>query len=370
VSRGALIFCHPSDEHYGADRILLDIFDVLPERVRETAEFWVPTDLPHGVSPLCEALRERGAVVHHVEMPILRRADLTPTGLGRLLARAWRFRRRLKAVKPVTVYCTTSAAFLCAPIARSMRVRHVVGHVQELWSPSEARLLGVLARSCHRLVAISSAVLEALPTALQGRSTVVPNATPDPGVWSSATPHEPPLRFLMAGRWNRWKGHGTLLQAWDQLEEPGELVILGGPPASGEAVDVAGFVATLRHPETVRVVGEVEDPSPFVEAADIVLVPSDEPEPFGLVAIEAFARGRPVVASAAGGLVEIVTEGHDGWLFRPRDSHHLAEVLRGLTAEHAHVAGAAARETYEKRFTSERYATDWTSALSWIPGIG
>ena len=61
------------------------------------------------------------------------------------------------------------------------------------------------------------------------------------------------------------------------------------------------------------------DPARYVDQADVVLVPSDRAEPFGLVAIEAFARGRPVVASAGGGLVDIVTDGQDGWLFEPCD---------------------------------------------------
>ena len=360
------MFCHSSDEHYGADRILLDIHDLLPDDIRKVAEFWVPTDLPHGMSPLCEALEARGAVVRHVDLPILRRAYMTPRGLARLAGRARRVRRQLKVLAPDVVYCTTSAAFLCAPLARSAGVNHVVGHVQEVWTPADARVIGRLARSCHQILTISEAVLEPLPGALQARATVVRNATAEPDSWTPLAAHEPPLRFLMAGRWNGWKGHRTLLDAWDRLSTPGELVVLGGLPASGESVDVRALAAGLRRPGGVHVVGEVEDPAPFVDATDVVLVPSDSPEPFGLVAIEAFARGRPVVASAAGGLREIVTHERDGWLFPPRDPAALARLLDSLTPSEVMVAGTAARRTYEERFTAARYAADWKAALPFV----
>ena len=98
-----------------------------------------------------------------------------------------------------------------------------------------------------------------------------------------------------------------------------------------------------------------------------MVVPSDQPEPFGLVAIEAFARGRPVVASDAGGLADIVTDGVDGWLFPPRDVAALTEVLRGLSRERVAVAGARARETYERRFTQARYAAAWSAAVGLPP---
>ena len=124
----------------------------------------------------------------------------------------------------------------------------------------------------------------------------------------------------------------------------------------------------LRHPETVTVVGEVRDVAPYIEDADVVLMPSEQPEPFGLVAIEAFARGRPVVGSAAGGLLEIVTHGSNGWLYPAGDAEALARVLAGLTRDQVSVAAAKARNAYEDRFTTDRYAAELLRALNLIDG--
>ena len=368
MRRDGLIFVHPSDELYGADRILLEILGALPEPCRASAECWLPIDLPHGDTPLCEELERRGVRVRHVDLPILRRAYRSPRALARLQRRARVLRKALVSSRPGVVYCTTSAAFVAAPLARASGTPHVIGHVQEIWTPSDRRILGVMANACHRLVAVSRVVVDHLPSRLQQRTIVVPNATPQPARVMPLDRRSGPLRFVVASRWNGTKGHRTLLSAWDRLDADAELVILGGPPSSGDVTDIVGLVAALRRPDTVTVVGEVADAAPYIENADVVLVPSDRPESFGLVAIEAFARGRPVVASAAGGLLDIVTHGEDGWLYPAGDADALARVLAGLTHHQVAAAAEKARAVYENRFTSAHYAAAWSGLLELFDG--
>jgi glycosyltransferase involved in cell wall biosynthesis len=355
------VFIHSSDELYGADRILLELVSAVPASI--PVEVWLPQDLPHPAMPLCEELQRRGVRVRHLDLPVLRRAYQNPRGLIGLLAKAARLFRSVRAVRPSTVYCTTSAVFLAAPVARAARVPRVVGHVQEIWGRTDRLALTGPAVSCHQLVAISTAVVAPLPNRVQRRATVVANATPPPEHVEPLAGRSGPLEFLVASRWNGWKGHRTLLRAWDRLDDPGRLVILGAKPPSGESVDVEAIVAALRRPDSVTIVGEVADSATYVEAADVVIMPSDQPEPFGLVAIEAFARARPVIASAGGGLLDIVTADSDGWLYPLRDDVALAAVLSGLTRERVAEAGAEARRTYERRYTVERYARQWRSAL-------
>lgn len=356
-----LIFLHPSDELYGADRILLELLAALPEGV--AAEVWLPSDLEHPDVALCERLVRDGWVVRHMDMPIMRRAYQTPAGLVSLAPRAFRLWRDLRRADPAFVYCTTSAAFLGAPIARIAGVPRVYGHVQEIWSNADRLILGGLAGCCHGLLVISEAVRSALPPALRERATTLVNATPEPPSVTWLGARTGPLTFLVASRWNRWKGHGTLLHAWSLAGAPGNLVVLGGPPLSGDRVDVGNLVQELDLSSSVTVVGEVADSSSHLAEADVVVMPSDEPEPFGLVAIEAFARARPVIASAGGGLLEIVTPGENGWLFPPTDAHALAELLSSLTRPEVAAAGIRARATFEDRYTVERLASQWRAAV-------
>lgn len=356
-----LIFLHSSDELYGADRMLIEM--VAAASTVASVEVWLPNDLAHPAAPLCAELIARDVPVRHLDLPILRRAYQNPRGLLRLAGSAAALVRELRGEKPNMLYCTTSAVLIAAPLGRLAGIRTVLGHIQEIWSGNDRYLLGGPARACTRLLSISGAVTTSLPPALRSRTTVVPNGTPEPAATPPVTPGDRPLTFLVASRWNGWKGHRTLLAAWELAGAPGRLVVLGGLPPSGESVDVPALVAELSEPDSVSIVGEVSDPAPEFAAADVVVMPSDRPEPFGLVAIEAFARGRPVIASAGGGLLDIVTDSEDGWLFPPGDAQKLADVLTSLTGDIVAAAGARARSTYENRFTTERFADNWRSAV-------
>ena len=75
-------------------------------------------------------------------------------------------------------------------------------------------------------------------------------------------------------------------------------------------------------------------------------------ESFGYVCVEAMALGRPVVASRAGGLAEIVTDGHDGWLVEPGDAGELARVLRERLGD----ANTLARAAEQARVRADQFA--------------
>src|SRR3954452_8522634 len=148
---GPLVFVHPSDELYGADRMLLAMVEAARDdpRVPEL-EVWLPTDLAHPAPELslCRVLEERGVAVRHLDLPVLRRAYRTPRGLAGLLGRGVRLLVELRRRRARTVYCTSSATLLAAPVARLARVPLVVGHVQEIWSAADLAALALPSRSC------------------------------------------------------------------------------------------------------------------------------------------------------------------------------------------------------------------------------
>ena len=377
-ARPRIVVVHSSDELYGADRMLLEIVEALTTLVHAEVEVWLPVDLPHGPTPLCHELERRGVAVRHLGLPILRRALLRPRGLLGLGRSALRLTRELRRTRPTAVHCATSACLLAAPAARLAGTRVVSVHVQEIWSGAEARLLRLLARATTLRLTISRAVDAA---AQLRRSEIVENCVPgldeqlagvDPGS------REGPLHLLVASRWNAWKGHRTLLTAWARAGCPGRLTVLGGPPPSGDRVDVPALVddvlgASPALRASVEIVGEVPAIGPHLDAADVLVLPSDQPEPFGLVMIEAFAHGRPVIASRAGGPLEVITNGVDGWLYPIGDVDALTQLLRSLDRDQVATAARRARTTFEARFTPQRYrlrvAALFTLALASGPGI-
>ena len=159
-----LVFVHPSDELYGADRILLEILKVASARYGEV-EVWLPADLPHPPlqMALCRTLTSQGVAVRHLDLPILRRAYRNAQGLMALAWRAVRTLAELRRAKPAILYCTTSAALLAAPLARLVGVPKVIGHLQEIWSP-------------------------ATPACLHSPLTAVIRFSPSPGRWPPVFP--------------------------------------------------------------------------------------------------------------------------------------------------------------------------------------
>ena len=145
------------------------------------------------------------------------------------------------------------------------------------------------------------------------------------------------LRVGFAGQWVPRKGILELLQAWRAVKvqvPSAELVLAGGPamwktaqPVTG-AEQSAALVKSMEDAGRLRTVGALPRARmrEFWSSLDIAVVPSLY-EPFGLVALEAMACSVPVVASAIGGLKEIVEEGVSGLLVPPGDSSALAQAL-------------------------------------------
>jgi glycosyltransferase involved in cell wall biosynthesis len=102
----------------------------------------------------------------------------------------------------------------------------------------------------------------------------------------------------------------------------------------------------------------------------VVVVPSIEPEPFGLVAAEAMAAGVPVIASRIGALPEIVDDDRTGLLVDPGDAGSLLAAMRGLNASpfRREEMGQRARKRFERRFRVDRYIDEFTRVYDGLLG--
>ena len=107
--------------------------------------------------------------------------------------------------------------------------------------------------------------------------------------------------------------------------------------------------------DAVRFLGFVSPVQTAIENAAIVVVPSLG-EGFGMVALEAMERSRPVIASAVGGLPEIVVDGETGLVVPPGDAEALAEAMVALASDlpRAAAMGEAGRRRAIESFTEDR----------------
>jgi glycosyltransferase involved in cell wall biosynthesis len=137
-----------------------------------------------------------------------------------------------------------------------------------------------------------------------------------------------PLRIGFLGRLEPAKGVEQLLAAVERLTcSNWELHLAGRGTRESECRLRERFVDPRIHFH-----GFV-DRNEFLATIDVLVVPSLSHETFGLVAIEAFASGIPVIAARRGGLTEVVTDGETGVLFEPDDASQLPAMLDRFVAE-------------------------------------
>ena len=172
-------------------------------------------------------------------------------------------------------------------------------------------------------------------------------------------------RLLVLGRIVERKGHDDAVRALTAVPDA-ELVVVGGPPT--EALDADPQVRRLRAlassigvADRLVFTGSIAraDVPAWVRSADVVLaVPWYEP--FGITPLEAMACGRPVVATAVGGLVDTVADGVTGDLVPPRDPAALGEKVAALLADDDRRAayGAAGVRRARNRYRWSRVVAD------------
>ncbi|HEY0518895.1 MAG TPA: glycosyltransferase family 4 protein [Ilumatobacteraceae bacterium] len=222
-----------------------------------------------------------------------------------------------------------------------------------------ANAIGALAerRGAAAIVAVSAAVARGnglVPDA--GSTVVIPNflpdgaahptsATSDVGALTALLPDEEFMIFV--GDLRPMKGLDVLLDAYSTLEPSMPLVLIGKSWPDTPTALPRRVVVHDRWPNAA-----------VIEAfrrSSIAVVPSVWAEPFGIVVIEAMAGGSPVVASAVGGIPEIVEDGVSGLLVAPGDATALGHALAELIGDPQRRAamGEAARRRAED-FTAAR----------------
>ena len=206
------------------------------------------------------------------------------------------------------------------------------------------------------VIANSEATRQTLAAGGIQASAVIPHGSP-------VLPRRPPLGrhpvVGFAGRLVPEKGVDVLLRAVAEVLRTlpdTRLIIAGDGP---ERDRITRLIAELNMQGHVEMTGHLtrEALARALEPAWVQAVPSRWAEPFGIVAIEALMRGTAVVASASGGLLDIVREGETGCFVPPGDAGALARALLPLLGNSAVAEdmGAAARRDALERFTEARF---------------
>lgn len=364
-----VLLIHSSSGHYGADRQLLLIASRLdPARYQPLVV--LPAD-----GPLVTDLRSAGVEVHVRELSVLRRELISARGAAAVATALARDARRLAGLvrnrRAALVHSNTSvvlggaagAALACVP--HVWHVREIYSRFGRLWPAYRSLLSTASALPC-----VSSATAaqfrprDLTPVIYDGLAFDPLRAPRDPARRSLGLGPDYPV-IAVLGRISDWKGQDVLVRALARqpLRERGAVGLIAGeawPGADQRAARVLELARELGVGDRLRLLGFREDVETVLGAADVVAVPSTAPDPLPGSAVEAAAAGCAVVASAHGGLPEIIRDGETGRLVPPGDPAALAQAAAELLDDPAQRdrLGARAREEVRRRFAAGRLLDD------------
>lgn len=373
-----ILFMHQSADLYGSDRVLLALVSKLD------SEKFLPIVLLPVDGPLVAELQAAAVECHVVEITRLSRATLSLRGLLSLpfnLLKSMRAMDRVLAGRVIDIVHSNTLAVLSSPLwARWHRVPHV-WHVHEIIvNPKFVRRAYsyMLSWFADCIICVSQATKANLVQdrpALGNKIKVVWNGLErsSPVNCDAARTYreqisigESEVLVALVGRINRWKGQVLLVEAagllWQQGIRHVRYVLVGSAP-DGQAHFLEKLQLAINQSPAKSVFtlqGFTNDVWTVWDACDIAVIPSTEPEPFGMVALEAMAAAKPVIAANHGGLTEIVVNDRTGLLVPPDNALALAEAIKllALDAQLRNKMGSAGALRYRSEFTLDRYVVN------------
>lgn len=361
------ILClHQSSELYGSDRSFLSAIESISNTKNQ-----VHSILPfHG--ELVPLLRNTGSTVDFYPYGILRKKKLKkPFAYAYEVFKAlFYFLKKFRSYDVIYINTTVMFSALMASGIYRLSGKKIYCHIREI--PDGRSLLifkFLLMFSGAKLIFNSQATQSSFR--LPGK--VVYNGVDE--LYPASTNHKDTRvkNILLIGRINTWKGQGLFIDALERLIKNTtchfNARIVGSPFEGYEYLEKELMAKVDRYQlaDNVQFISFCSDPSEHFKWADYVIVPSTKPEPFGRVAIEAFSVGKPVIAAGHGGLVEIVTDKHDGFIFEPSNIESLYNTLMSLpevVSDEYSQMSSNAKLTYFKKFSIQSYKQHIISALN------
>lgn len=352
----SILFIHQSAELYGSDKTILMFISSLDK------EKYLPIVILPFDGPLKREFEKNNIKV--VIAPVLKlyRKMFTPKGILKFFKEYKEGLQTLTELHKIynfdIVYSHTLASLIGIVFAKKFKIKHL-WHVQEIIAKPVFFYKGfvkLLSLKCNHIAVYDSKTtmefwIKDNPE-LAKKSEYVCNGLdvsqkPEPNQeiiqkirieFFKVQDNE--LIIALVGRINSWKGQPLLLDSFQAIADKYnhiKLVFIGSAPPNQEffETNLKTKISEYKLDDRVIIIPFQKNIWQFWDSIDIAVVPSTEPEPFGMVAIEAMLSKKPVVAANHGGLTETVVHNHSGLLFEPKSVTSLSDALEVLIQDEA-----------------------------------
>lgn len=382
-----ILFIHQSAELYGSDKTLL----LLLKHIDKT-KFYPVVVLPND-GPLKMELEKENIKV--VIAPVLKlyRKIFTPKNIFKFIKDIKKGIEALDALNTQhnfdIVYSNTLAVLLGIVYAKKRKIKHL-WHVHEIIESPKlfSKLFGLLLNlKCNTKIVYNSNSTKLFwnknPDLIK-KATVVLNGIATPQHFLSTKERNEFRKknfnsnsnetvIALIGRISRWKGQLILLKVFYKLSlitTNIKLVFVGSPPPSQDFFleELKNKIEEYKLTDKVVIVPFQNEINKVWQSIDIAVIPSIEPEPFGLVAVEAMMANKPVIGSNHGGLTEIIVHGETGFLVEPSNDKSLFEAIQKLieNPNQRIEFGEMGYQRAVKEFSVEKYVTSFDSLFQSI----
>ncbi|QNM85184.1 glycosyltransferase family 4 protein [Polaribacter pectinis] len=377
-----ILFIHQSADLYGSDKTLL----YLVESIKDSFN---PIIILPEEGPLTVELEKRN--IEFFIMPVIKVSRQLFKGLDifKLPFQIYKATRSLKNKlgkrKIDIVHSNTLAVFLGAFFSKKYKIKHI-WHVHEIIQHPKivAKAYPFLVNLFSDFVIFNSkASAEHLyldkPT-LKKKSTIIYNGLDRNTPISSKTDQNilrnklfkdiksETLIIALVGRINNHKGHKLALKVFEELVKDGyndiKLLFIGSTIKTQKHLldELNDEIKTQKLENEITIIDFQKDLWKFYDCIDILLVPTTDPEPFGLVAIEGMLSKKPVIASNHGGLKEIIVNNKSGVLFEPNNKSELKKAIEFFISnkEQMSVYGLEGEKRAKNEFSLKKYVDNFT----------
>ncbi len=365
---------HPSSELYGADRIMVNAINALPEKTKKVVYL-------KSYGPLKEYIEHNSTnteVKIIPEMPIIYRRIFSFRGILGLLGDWYRYRNYIKTEHAKyqfkSAYVNTLSCVFILPILRRLGISNYV-HVHEIID--SPKLVGyATAKMCKwyagKIICVSQSVADNMfryDKKLDRKTLVLHNGISPIKIQNIKKAEG--MTFYLFGRIMPKKGQWYLIEALRLIPKEhlkkARFVLMGGAVPGQEF-----FLDQLNEEiekadlgQFVQVKSFEKDISIPMSHADVCLVPSLMKDPFPTTVLEAMSAGKTVVATNHGGASEAIVNGVSGFLIPPNKPQAMAKLIEFLITHDEVVSevGIEARKRYESTFTLEHFNAKWLNLL-------